>query len=72
MYFVITGQTNKGQENIKKIIRSKGHHVGDHVNQNTDYLIANYPSFTTKYKNALLFNIPIITEEELFKLIEER
>lgn len=69
MYFAITGQTNRGQENIKKIIRSKGHHVGDHVYQDTDYLIANYSSLTTKYKNALLFNIPIITEEELFKLI---
>lgn len=69
MYFVITGQTDRGQEKLKKIIRSKGHHVGDHVNQNTDYLIANYPSVTTKYKNALLFNIPIISEEELFKLI---
>lgn len=69
MYFAITGQTNRGQENIKNIIRSKGHHVGDHVYQDTDYLIANYFSFTTKYKNALLFNIPIITEEELFKLI---
>ena len=69
MYFVITGQTDRGQENIKKIIRDKGHHVGDHVNQDTDYLIANYPSLTTKYKSALLFNISIITEEELFKLI---
>lgn len=69
MYFVITGQTDRGQENIKKIIRGKGHHVGDHIDENTDYLIANYPSVTTKYKTTLLFNIPIITEEELFKLI---
>lgn len=70
MFFAITGQTQMGQEKIKDIIRKAGHGVGDHVNEQTNYLIANYPSSTRKYKTAVSLNIPIISEEECLKLLE--
>lgn len=70
MFFAITGQTQMGQEKIKDIIRKAGHGVGDHVNEQTNYLIANYPSSTRKYKTAVSLNIPIISEEECLRLLE--
>ena len=71
MFFAITGQTQMGQEKIKDFIRKAGHGVGDHVNEQTSYLIANYPSSTRKYKIAVSLNIPIISEEECLKLINK-
>lgn len=66
MYFAITGQTELGQEKIKTILRQKGHHVSNFVCENTDFLIANYPSNSRKYKEAIFHNTKIITEQELF------
>ncbi len=65
LIFAITGETKLGQKAIKKMIRDKGFHVGDHVTEKTNYLIANYPSETSKYKNALLYKTNIINEETL-------
>jgi NAD-dependent DNA ligase len=65
MNFCITGVTNKTHNEIKKVLRKEGHHCGDHIFENTDYLIANYPSETRKYRDALKYNIKIINEKEL-------
>ena len=69
--FAITGETKLGQKVIKKMIKDKGFHVGDHVTEKTNYLIANYPSETSKYKNALLYKINIIDEKTFIKKMQE-
>lgn len=71
LIFAITGETKLGQSTIKKMIRNKGFHVGDHVTEKTNYLIANYPSETSKYKNALLYKTNIINEETFIKKMQE-
>ena len=69
LIFAITGKTKLGQKAIKKMIRDKGFHVGDHVTEKTNYLIANYSSETSKYKNALLYKTNIINEETFKNII---
>lgn len=71
LIFAITGKTKLGQKAIKKMIKDKGLHAGDHVTEKTNYLIANYPSETTKYKNALLYKTNIINEETFIKKMQE-
>jgi len=71
LIFAVTGKTELGQKAIKKMIRDKGFHIGDHVTEKTNYLIANYPSETSKYRNALLYKTNIINEETFIKKIQE-
>lgn len=71
MYFAITGETEKGKRALSEMIRENGHHVGDFVCERTDYLIANSPSMTRKYRNAIEYKIPIITEKECIKMFDK-
>ena len=72
MFFAVTGITEIPHNELRKIANSNGHHMGDFVNERTNFLIANYESKTKKYSNALKYNIPIITEKEFKKIIKEK
>lgn len=41
------------------------------VSKNTDYLVTNEQSGSSKYKKAIELNIPIITEQEFLNMIGE-
>ena len=68
--FVITGKLSRKRDDIVEELKSKGHKVTGSVTKNTDYLINNDINSTTgKNKKAKELGIPIITEDELTKLI---
>jgi DNA ligase (NAD+) len=71
--FVITGKLShfKNRDAIKDKIESLGGKVSGSVSKNTDYLITNEASGSSKYKKAVELNIPIITEDEFLKMIGE-
>jgi len=71
MIFSISGSLfNYTRKQFTEIIRSKNHHVGDHVTNKTDYLICNTINLNhKKVQNAIKYNIPIISEEEALKVI---
>ena len=72
MFFSVIVITETTHNELRKIANSNGHHMGDFVNERTNFLIANYESKTKKYENALKYNIPIITEKEFKKIIKEK
>lgn len=69
--FVITGKLKlyKKRDDLKAEIESLGGKVGSSITAKTDYLIANQPEDTSKYKNAVAKGIPIITEDEYKQMI---
>lgn len=71
--FVVTGSVNlfTNRNELTKYIKSYGHKVVDSVSSNTDYLVNNdIHSNSSKNKKAKELNIPILTEEDMIKLIE--
>ena len=71
MFFAVTGITETTHNELRKMANNNNHHIGDFVNERTNFLIANYESKTKKYTNALKYNIPIITEQEFKEMIRE-
>ena len=72
--FVITGSLNNfsNRKVLQEKIESMGGKVAGSVSKNTDYLINNdSTSSSTKNKKAQSLNVPIITEEEFLKMINE-
>jgi len=72
--FVITGSLNsfKNRAELKGIIEERGGRVTDSVTSNTNYLINNDINSTfTKNKKAKELGIPIITEEQLLRWLNE-
>lgn len=72
--FVITGSLNNfsSRKALQEKIESLGGKVAGSVSKNTNYLINNdSTSSSTKNKKAQSLNIPIITEEEFLKMINE-
>lgn len=65
--FVITGKLSKTRDAIKADIEKAGGKVATSVSRKTNYLVCNNPENTTKYNKAVEFNIPIITEKELWE-----
>ncbi|MFJ8528588.1 NAD-dependent DNA ligase LigA [Bacillus sp. NPDC094106] len=76
--FVITGSLSKPRNDIKKEIESRGGKLSGSVSKKTDFLVlGGYDHLTgelpeketnsSKYKNAIEFKCPIISEEELFE-----
>lgn len=73
--FVITGKlTNfKNRQELVDLIEAAGGKVQTSVSAKTDYLINNdITSTSAKNKKAQSLNIPIITEEELLEMINEK
>lgn len=75
--FVITGSLSKPRNDIKKEIEARGGKVSGSVSKKTDFLVLGGYNHVTgelpeketnssKYKNAVEYNCPIISEEELF------
>lgn len=70
--FVITGSLNTfaNRDKAKEIIENLGGKVSNSVSKKTDYLVNNNINSTSgKNKKAKELNIPIITEEELLKIL---
>jgi len=70
--FVVTGSVHhwKNRDELKSEIERLGGKVAGSVSKNTNYLINNDTMSTTgKNKKAKELNIPIISEEELLKMI---
>lgn len=75
--FVITGSLSKPRNDIKKEIEARGGKVSGSVSAKTNFLVLGGYNHVTgelpeketnssKYKNAVKFECPIISEEELF------
>lgn len=59
------------RDSINEKIASIGAKAVGSVSKNTDYLITNEASGSSKYKKAMELNIPILTENEFLKMIGE-
>ena len=68
--FVITGKLSRKRDDIKTDIENAGGKVSGSVSSKTSYLVCNDKNSTTgKSKDAKSLNVPIISEEELLKLL---
>jgi DNA ligase (NAD+) len=68
--FVITGKLSRKRDDIKADIENAGGKVSGSVSSKTSYLVCNDKNSTTgKSKDAKSLNVPIISEEELLKLL---
>ena len=68
----VTGKLNHfSRDSINAKITELGAKAASSVSKNTDYLITNEASGSSKYKKAVELNIPIITEQEFLNLIGE-
>lgn len=68
--YAITGNILMGRNQLIDYIERHGGTVTSSVSKKTDYLIANQPENTSKYKNAIAYGTKIITEQEFFSLLE--
>lgn len=66
--FVLTGALSRPRPEFEKIIAAAGGKATGSVTKKTDYLVAGEGGGSKRQKAEKL-NIPIINEEELFKLI---
>lgn len=68
----VTGKLNHfTRDSINEKIAELGAKAASSVSKNTDYLITNEQSGSSKYKKAIELNIPIITEQEFLNMIGE-
>lgn len=68
----VTGKLNHfSRDSINAKIAELGAKAAGSVSKNTDYLITNEASGSSKYKKAVELNITIITEQEFLNLIGE-
>jgi DNA ligase (NAD+) len=68
----VTGKLNHfTRDGINTKIAELGAKSAGSVSKNTDYLITNEASGSSKYKKAVELNVPIITEDEFLKMIGE-
>lgn len=68
---VVTGKLNHfNRDSINEKIASLGAKTSGSVSKKTDYLITNEASGSSKYKKAVEFGVPVITEDEFLKMIE--
>ena len=66
----VTGKLNHfTRDSINAKIAELGAKAAGSVSKNTDYLITNEASGSSKYKKAVELNVPIITEEEFLEMI---
>ena len=67
----VTGKLfNFTRDSINAKIAELGAKTAGSVSKNTDYLITNKASGSSKYKKAVELNVPIITEDEFLKMIK--
>ncbi len=68
--FAITGNIAYGRSKLSELIEKHEGTVTSSVSRKTDYLIANQPEDSTKYKNAIAYGTKILTEDEVLKMID--
>ena len=69
---VVTGKLNHfTRDSINEKIATLGANTAGSVSKNTDYLLTNEASGSSKYKKAIDLGVPIITEFEFLKMIGE-
>lgn len=68
--YAITGNILMGRNQLIDYIERHGGTVTSGVSKKTDYLIANQPEDTSKYKNAIAYGTKIITEQDFFSSLE--
>ena len=68
--FVITGKLSVSRDKFKNELEAAGAKVTGSVSTKTDYLIANAPENTAKYKKAEALNIPIISEAQVRTMLK--
>ena len=67
----VTGKLNHfTRDSINAKIAELGAKATGSVSKNTDYLITNEASGSSKYKKAVELNVPIITEDEFLSMIK--
>ncbi|GAA6750997.1 NAD-dependent DNA ligase LigA [Thermus antranikianii] len=69
--FVITGELSRPREEVKALLRRLGAKVTDSVSRKTSYLVVGEAP-GSKLEKARALGVPTLTEEELYRLIEER
>lgn len=68
----VTGRLEHfSRDGINTKITELGAKAASSVSKNTDYLITNEASGSSKYKKAVELNVSIITEDEFLKMLEE-
>ncbi len=69
--FAITGQLSQPRPKIQSVIEAAGGKIANTITKTTSYLVTNETdSDSSKFLAAKKFNIPIITEEKLYKFIK--
>lgn len=68
--FAITGSISIGRAKLSEYIEKHGGTVTSSVSRKTDFLIANQPEDSAKYKNAIAYGTKILTEDEVLKMID--
>ncbi|MBW6393701.1 MAG: NAD-dependent DNA ligase LigA [Thermus sp.] len=69
--FVITGELSRPREEVKALLRRLGAKVTDSVSRKTSYLVVGEAP-GSKLEKARALGVPTLTEEELYRFIEER
>ena len=68
----VTGKLNSfTRDSINAKIAELGAKAAGSVSKSTDYLITNEQSGSSKYKKAIELQVPILTEDEFLKMIDE-
>jgi DNA ligase (NAD+) len=68
--FCVTGVLSKKREDVHADIRAAGGEVHDSVKKNTTYLVAGDKTGKSKLDQAKKFGTKVVTEKELYALIE--
>ena len=69
---VVTGKLNHfTRDSINEKIASLGAKTAGSVSKNTDFLLTNEASGSSKYKKAIELGIPTINEEQFLRMIGE-
>ena len=69
--FVITGELSRPREEVKALLRRLGAKVTDSVSRKTSFLVVG-ENPGSKLEKARALGVPTLSEEELYRLIEER
>ena len=71
MRFVITGELSRKRSDVEKEIKRYGGNISTSVSKGTNYLVTNNENSTSsKIKKAKELKIPIISEDELIKMMK--
>ncbi|MBP7469732.1 MAG: NAD-dependent DNA ligase LigA, partial [Flavobacterium sp.] len=70
--FVVSGVFEQfSRDDLKKSIEDNGGKVGSSISAKTDYVVAGTNMGPAKLEKAVKLNIPIISETDFMKLINE-